>query len=109
MNGTNKRKKYFPNNWQRYKDAPPHMFEEHFFIDVMDWKVSGWELPADVVCLIRATHLKTKKVKEFVYKRRKAANKKLIELCNSKTHDICVTTHESQHYIGPNIYEDFDL
>jgi len=46
--------------------------------------------------------LETKKVKEYVYKRPKAADKKLLELCHAKTHDICVTTHESQHYIGPN-------
>jgi len=115
MNGNKKRKQYFPNNWKKYKDAPSEWFEDHLFIDLMDWKVSGWELPPDVCCLIRATHLETKKVKEFVYKRHKAADNKLIELCKAKTHDICVTTHESQHYIGPKpnddseLYEDFDL
>ena len=115
MNGNKKRKKYFPNNWKLYKDAPPEMFEDHLFLDLMLWKVSGWELPPDVCCLIRATHLETKKVTEFVYKRHKAADNKLIQLCKAKTHDICVTTHDSQHYIGPNpiddseLYEDFDL
>lgn len=115
MNGNKKRKQYFPNNWKKYKDAPSEWFEDHLFIEVMEWKVSGWELPPDVCCLIRATHLETKKVKEYVYKRPKAADKKLLELCHTKTHDICVTTHESQHYIGPKpnddseLYEDFDL
>ena len=54
---------YFPNNWKKFKDAPPEMFTPHMFIEVMDWKVAGWELPSDVCCIIRATHLKTSKVK----------------------------------------------
>jgi len=115
MNGSKKRKKYFPNNWKQYKDAPSEWFEDHLFIEVMDWKVHGWQLPPDVCCLIRTTHLETKKVKEYVYKRRKAADNKLLELCKTKTHDICVTTHEAQHFTDhyPNddseLYEEFDL
>jgi len=103
MNGKPKpkRKKYFPNNWKLYKDAPPELYVDHLYEEVMDWKVAGWELPRDVYCIIRATHLKTKKVKEYVYKRPAAADKKLIEFCKAKTHDLCVTTHESQQYIGP--------
>ena len=99
MNG--KRKKYFPNNWKRFKDAPDELYEPHLFIDLMDWKISGWELPPDVCCIIRATHLQTKKVKEFVYKRQAAADRKLVEFCKAKTHDLCITTHDAQHYIGP--------
>jgi len=103
MNGKPKpkRKKYFPNNWKLYKDAPPELYVDHLYEEVMDWKVAGWELPRDVYCIIRATHLKTKKVKEYVYKRPAAADKKLVEFCKAKTHDLCVTTHESQQYIGP--------
>ena len=102
MNGKPKRKKYFPNNWRQIKDAPSELFEDHLFTEVMDWKVAGWELPADVCCIIRATHLKTKKVKEYVYKRPAAADRKLIEFCKLKTHDLCVTTHDVQQFIGPN-------
>jgi len=105
MNG--KRKKYFPNNWKRFKDAPDELYEPHLYIEVMDWKIAGWELPPDVCCIIRATHLKTKKVKEFVYKRQAAADRKLVEFCKSKTHDLCITTHDAQHYIGP-MPEDYD-
>ena len=105
MNG--KRKKYFPNNWKRFKEAPDELYEPHLFIDLMDWKISGWELPPDVCCIIRATHLQTKKVKEFVYKRQAAADRKLVEFCKAKTHDLCITTHDAQHYIGP-LPEDYD-
>ena len=103
MNGKPKpkRKKYFPNNWKLYKDAPSELYVDHLYEEVMDWKVAGWELPRDVYCIIRATHLKTKKVKEYVYKRPAAADKKLVEFCKAKTHDLCITTHECQQYIGP--------
>lgn len=102
MNGSKRHKKYFPNNWKKYKDAPAELFEDHLFLDIMDWKVHGWELPPDVCCIIRATHLETKKVKEYVYKQQKSADKKMLKFCLSKTHDLCITTHEAQHYIGPN-------
>ena len=31
--------KYYPNNWQEYKDAPDEMFERHTFEEIMSWKV----------------------------------------------------------------------
>lgn len=82
------------------------MFEPCSFLEMMEWKVAGWELPSSVDCIIRTTHLKTGKVKEYVYKRRHAAENKIKQLINQKTHEFCVTTHESQHYIGPRPIDD---
>jgi hypothetical protein len=104
MNG--KKKPYYANNWQMYKDADPEMFIPHTFEEVMDFKISGWELPSSVDCIIRTTHLETKKVKEHVYKRRHAAENKIQQLLNDKTHEFCVTTHDSQHAIGPKPQND---
>ena len=92
MNG---KKPYFPNNWKLFKDAPSEAFEPHPFIEVMEWKVAGWELPADVSCLIRTTHLETKKVKEYVYKRRHAAENKVRKLIADEMHEFVVCTHEA--------------
>lgn len=92
---------YFPNNWDEYKACDPEMFVPHTFLEVMEWKVAGWELPSSIDCIIRTTHLETKRVKEYVYKRRSFAERKIKQLINDKTHEFCVTTHESQHYIGP--------
>ena len=39
-----RRKKYFPNNWQKFKDAPDEMFMPHTYVEVMDYKIAGWEL-----------------------------------------------------------------
>ena len=56
------KKEYMPNNWQEYKDAPDDAFIPHTFEEIMSWKVSGWELPSSVWCVIRVTYVETKKV-----------------------------------------------
>ena len=109
MNG--KRKQDFPNNWQKFKDADSDSFMPHPFIDVMEWKVQGWELPSNVFCIIRATHLDTKKVKEYVYRNANWAERKVDHFFKERTHELCITTHDSQHYVGPNppsSYDDVD-
>ena len=57
------KKKYYPNNWRAYKEAPDDAFLPHTFDELMDWKVAGWELPSSVCCIIRETDPITKKVK----------------------------------------------
>ena len=104
MNG--KKKPYHPNNWKLYKDAPDEAFMPHTFDEVMEWKVAGWELPGDVVCIIRATNLKTHKTKEYVYKRQHAAERKVLELKDAQTHEFTVCTHDALHYVGP--YDPFE-
>ena len=60
---------------------------------------AGWELPADVSCLIRTTNLKTMKVKEYVYKRRHAAENKVRKLMQrTHTNLLCVLTKQSTTY-----------
>ena len=99
MNG---KKPYFPSNWKMYKDAPDEAFQQHTFEEMMEWKVAGWELPSDIACIIRATNLKTQRTKEYVYKRQHAAEQKVLDLMDAKTHEFTVCTHDSIHYVGPN-------
>jgi|TARA_B100000073_G_C23671881_1_gene548973 HD-like signal output (HDOD) protein len=96
-----KKKPYFPNNWKEIHDADSEMFMTHTYLEVMDWKIAGWELPSSINCIIRTTDLATKEVKEYVYKRRSAADNKIVQLLNNKTHEFTIVTHESQHYVGP--------
>ena len=87
-NGNMAKRKDFPNNWQEYKDADDDMFHEHTFEEIMSWKVAGWELPSSVCCIIRTSDVETKKVKEYVYQKRSAAQAKvdqLIDLSLSST------------------------
>jgi len=70
------KKPYYPNNWRAYKDAPDETFETIGFNEFMSWKISGWELPSSVYCVIRESNPKTGKVKEYVYSRADHAEKK---------------------------------
>ena len=109
MNGSSKRKKYFPNKWKQFKNVPDTFFEPHLYTDVMDWKVRGWMLPNDVYCIIRATNLRTSKVKEYVYKRESAAETRIQKFCLTQTHSLAITYHDEQQYIGPATFpESFD-
>lgn len=92
---------YFPNNWEQYKDAPDNMFIPHKFDDLMDWKVGNWEIPSSVCCIIRTTDTKTKKVKEYVYQRRRDAQKKLTALLTDPEVEIAICDHEAIHHLFP--------
>ena len=72
----------------------------------MDWKIAAWELPADVCCIIRATNLKTRKVKEHVYKRQHAAEAKVTDYMHKLTHEFVVCTHDTIHYVHPENISD---
>jgi hypothetical protein len=103
-----KRKPYFDNNWQEYKDAPDDLFIPHTFEEVMSWKVGGWELPSSVYCVIRATELDTRKVTEFVCRKHSVAQSKVNELIGTPNVEFVVCDHESIHYISPVDISDHD-
>jgi len=91
--------KYYPNDWQKYKDAPDELFEQHTFEEVMSWKVAGWELPASVCCIIRANTHKGK-IKEFVYQKHSAAEAKVASLMREGV-EFTVCTDDSIHFVSP--------
>lgn len=93
--------KYFPNNWDEYKQAPDDMFIPHTFEEIMTWKVAGWEIPSSVCCIIRTTDRRSRKVKEYVYQRLSDARKKVSVLVNDPDIDIAICDHESIHFLTP--------
>ncbi len=103
-----KKKPYFPNNWQQYKDAPAEWFEpipvEQFF----DWKVAGWELPSSVACIIREHNQVTGKVKEHVYQRTHAAQNKAREIMAIGESEFTVVTADEIQFMEPKWLEDYD-
>tara|TARA_Y100001963_G_scaffold13450_1_gene16801 strand:+ start:82 stop:480 length:399 start_codon:yes stop_codon:yes gene_type:complete len=50
---SNKKPKYFPNNWKAYKDSPDEFFLPITYRDFFNWKVMGWALPSSIACVIR--------------------------------------------------------
>ena len=65
----NGRKKYYPNRWKQYKDAPDEMFIPHEFEELMEHKVHNWQLKPTVEAVVRVKNLNTSKVKEYSYQR----------------------------------------
>ncbi len=90
---------YYPNNWEKYKEAPESLFIDHTYDELMEWKVSNWELPSSVFCIIRATNTNTKKIKEYVYQRRSAAEKRIRRLLNTGGYEVSICTDEAIHHL----------
>ena len=95
--------KYFPNNWQRFKDAPDEMFYTPTFEEFTKWKLGGWDLPESVVCIIRSEE--NGKIKEYAYQRECYAEDRIDQLMR-EGHAFSVVDHESIHHLEPH---DFDL
>ena len=101
-------KKYFPNNWQKFKDAPDELFVPHMFVEVMDWKVAAWELPSNICCMIREENLETKKVKEYIYQKAYAAEKKVAQLMKKDGIEFTVCTPEQIHFVSQHDIDDYE-
>ncbi len=104
---TNGKKPYFPNNWKQWKEVPDEFLYAPTFEEFIDWKLSGWELPSSICCIIRETTSKGK-VKEHVYQKRHAADNKIKKLMQTGS-EFLVCTDDSLHLISPKTDEpDFD-
>ena len=103
-----KRKPYYPNNWQAYKDTDPSFFIPIPFDEFMDWKIGGWELPSTCNYIIREQNIKTGKVKEYIYQKPSAAQKKLKQRMESGDCEFIVADHDTVHFLTPRWEEDYD-
>ncbi len=102
-----KKKKYYHNNWAAIQDAPAELFDSIPYDEFMDWKISGWEIPSSVSCMIRETDLKTGKVTEYVYNKEGAARnraRKIMEAGN----EFVVCTSEVVHHMYPEKESEYD-
>ena len=102
---TNK-KRYYPNKCSILRNVPAEHFEPIEFDEFMDWKIAGWELPLNVLCIIRENDSKTGKVKEYVYKREHAATKKAHEIMDAGNYFTIVTANRIQHMKPEEDYSD---
>ena len=94
------KKKYFPNNWRAFKDAPDNMFIPHEFDEFMAWKVGGWQIPSSICCIIRESDPVTKKVKEHVYSKPQNAVKFVHKLMDEGK-EFTIVDEEQVHQMYP--------
>jgi len=95
-----KPKQYYPNNIQAVTDTEDEYFPSMPFDVFYAHYVRNWLLPSSHECVIRATSLKTGRVKEYSYKYRKSAENKIKQLVH--THEFVVCDHDSIHKLSPN-------
>ena len=101
--------KYYPNNWEAIKAAPEEYFDQCSWEDFEEWKLSGWDLPSSVSCIIRAQNTNTGKVTEHVYKQAKRAKKRLLEYMESEDpYEITVCDHSTIHLLSKEISDESD-
>ena len=103
-----KKKPYFPNNVEAYRGAPSEWFDEIPYDEFMDWKVSGWELPSSVACIIREENLETGKIKEHVYQRVSAAKAKTRAIMREGVSEFTVCAPEAIHFMTPEKEDPYD-
>ena len=103
-----KKKPYYPNNIEAYLEAPSEWFDTIPFDEFMDWKCAGWELPSSVSCIVREHNLKTGKVKEYVYKRHKSAQKKVRQIMDKGESIITFALEDEVHCLEPVELEPYD-
>ena len=92
---------YLPNNWKELSRVPASFFESITFDEFMDWKVAGWALPSSVSCILRVTDVNTKKVKEYTYQRRHAAEKKVKQLMEYSDKEFIICDSDNIHVLYP--------
>lgn len=71
---SNSKRPYFPNNWEYIAAAPAEVFQSLPFEEFVQWRIHGWHIPEEHLCVIRVRNIKTGKIKEYSYKQAKAAN-----------------------------------
>ena len=96
--------KYFPNNWDAVQetDYPSVPYE-----DIMEGKVSMWQLPSSVCCVIRVHNKETNKVEEWSYQRMSAAQKRMMQLVTDKNNEITIVDEDAIYMITDS-GSDFD-
>ena len=103
-----KKKPYFHNNVEAIKDTPDEYFlppdgENVLFEEFMDWKIHGYDIPSTVLCIIRE-HKPNGKIKEHVYQRRHAANRKIRRMIYDG-HEFSIVDREGCQHVVPTLPE----
>ena len=89
-----KKKPDFPNNWEAIESAPAEIFRAIEVEEFMDWRVSSWDMPDSVVCMIRSENMDDGTIREFIYQREGDARKRLTKLKDENNQRITVATHD---------------
>ncbi len=98
-----KKKPYFENRVEAIQKIPSDMFESMDYDLVMN---AAYSFPAAVLCIIRE-HKPSGRIKEHIYQRGYAANRKIKQLITNEQ-EFTVVDHEGCQHIYPTLplYDD---
>lgn len=93
-------RKYYPNNWREIQQAPEEYFPDMDYEDFRDWKVFGYELPANVYGIVRSESKDGGKTIEYTYKSEYQARQRVKkEILKERQVTLC--TMEGVWHIKP--------
>ena len=101
-------KSYYPNNFDAIASAPDELFESCTYEEFFDWRLTAWQIPSSIECIIRAEHLETGKITEHVYMKASAAKNRLIKYMQGGKHRVTVADHEFISLVGINVESEPD-
>ena len=89
-------KSYYPNSIDVVMALPDEIIPTPFYSEVIDEWSSGWSLPSEYTCIIRATT--NNKVSEYAYRSYYHATNR-IESLTKTADELLIITDEHLHYI----------
>lgn len=95
-----KKKPDFPNSWEALVDAPEEWFDSPPYDYFME-RIHNWMLPGSIATIIRTKDLKTKKVKEYIYRTEGRAINKIKSLMAESKTEFIVIDHENVNHLTP--------
>ena len=85
-----KRNQTFPTTGKPSNQALFEIFKAIEVEEFMDWRVSSWDMPDSVVCMIRSENMDDGTVKEYIYQRESDFVRRLTKLKDENNQRITV-------------------
>ena len=101
------KRKYYPNNWQAYKDMPDDCYESITYEQFEDWKIDGYLIPDSVSCIMRIQSPKTGKIKEVYYSKTRWAQKR-VKRCMKENETFTLVSMDGTFHLSPSDTYDYD-
>jgi hypothetical protein len=94
-----RQRKYFPNEWKKWKDRPAEAYVSLPFDLFYEMRVRSYMLDEETYCVFRLKHIKTGRITERAYKSKKHALSFLENTCINGVHQITMVTDDDiKHY-----------
>ena len=103
------KRKYFPNEWKKWKDRPAEAYVSLPFDLFYEMRVNGYMLDEETYCIFRLRNINTGRITEKAYKSKKHALSYLENAVIAGRHQITMVTDDDiKHYDPLQMAVDLD-